>query len=201
MKKFIMSCPMQPEGKLNKVIYKTVENKKLVYGETRFPIIPVINAYSDDGECVEVILIETDHQNTELNKGYLIEELNELKTSRKIEYELKEVMTPYDENINTQISLFTNTIELLDNTDELFACITYGAKPTPIIEMMLLNYAYRALEGVNVKCIVYGKFNHSTKESEIYDVTSLLYLDEVVNNVASMNLKNPAQIIKQLMDD
>ena len=199
MKKFIMCCPLQPEGELNKVKYNTVENKKLEYDKTRFPVIPMMNAYVSDGETVQVIMICTGHENLEQNKKYFVDELDELKSRRGIECDIKEVFTPYDENIKTQIGLFVDLICMLNNDDEIYACMTYGAKPTPIIEMMALSYAYRALDNVNIGCIVYGKFDHSTNESMIYDITSLLYLDEMVKNIAAMDLKNPSEVIRMLM--
>lgn len=199
MKKFIMCCPLQPENELRKVKYNTVENKKLEYGKTRFPVITMINAYATEGETVQVIMICTEHENLELNRKYFLEELEELKNRKGINCDVKELFTPYDENIKTQIGLFVDLICMFSSNDELYACMTYGAKPTPMIEMMALSYAYRALDNVNIGCIVYGKFDHSTKESRIYDITSLLYLDEMVKNIAAMDLKNPSETIRLLM--
>lgn len=200
MKKFIMMCPLQPEGKLAKSVYVPQNNDKLEYGETRFPIIPVINGYAEEGEEVEIILIKSDNVNAELNEKYLREEVRELEERKEIKVKISIVNTPYNETIDTQINLFMDLIDKLKDNDDIYVCATYGTKPTPIVEMMAVNYAYRVLENASIGSIVYGQCDHDTERMEIFDITSLFYMDEMVNNLAKLRIKNPADRIRKLMN-
>ncbi len=200
MKKFIMGCPMQPEGKLNEVKYNT-ENTSIVYDKkTRFPIIPMLSQYTQEGETVEILFIRFEHADTARNEKLLREETERLCKEKNIDIKITAIETAYSEDVNTQIDLFGALIDKINDGDELYVCTTYGTKVTPIIEMMTLNYAYRALKDVMIRCIVYGKYDFHTGESTLFDVTSLFYMDEFVNNVAKMNVKNPKDTIKKLID-
>ena len=48
MKTFITFSPQQEN--LNLCRYQTTGNERLAYGETRFPIVPVISGYAEPGE-------------------------------------------------------------------------------------------------------------------------------------------------------
>ena len=193
-------CPLQPEGKLAKAVYVPQNNDKLEYGETRFPIIPVINGYAEEEEEVEIILIKSDNANAELNEKYLREEVRELEERKEIKVKISIVNTPYNETIDTQINLFMDLIKKIHDNDKVFACATYGTKPTPIVEMMAVNYAYRALKNTSIGAIVYGQRDHDTGSMEIFDITALFYMDEMVNNIAKLGIKNPEETIKRLMN-
>ena len=61
MKKFIMTSPYQPKGRLEKGIYKAADNQTLAYDSpTSFPIIASINGYVEKGEDIELITIASD---------------------------------------------------------------------------------------------------------------------------------------------
>lgn len=193
-----MCCPMQ---KVKKVIYKTNGNDRLEYNkETAYPMISMMNGYIENGENAEVILVCPEYDNCKENAEEIKKEIVQLAAEKNFSYDIKIVSTPYSETIDTHLKRFTDTINLINDGDTLFICNTYGSKPTPIIQTMVANYAYRALNNVTIGCIVYGQFDHNTGESTIYDITALFHMDEIVNNLAKLKVKNPTDKIRQILD-
>lgn len=200
MKKFISTSPYQPKDKLEKGIYKAADNQLLQYDlPTRFPLITEINAYVEEGEEIEIITIVTDYVNAKMNYELFKEEVEALSQQKHFQYTLKEIHIPYNNAIDTELELFGKLIDCTADGDMLYACITYGSKPFPIIQTMALNYAYRIRKNVSIGCIVYGAFDHNSKKMAVYDITSLLYIDETVRLMAEQKIENPTEMIKNLL--
>ena len=43
-------------------------------------------------------------------------------------------------------------------------------------------------------------FNILEKESTVYDITALFHMDEIVNNLAKLKIKDPSQKVRQILD-
>jgi len=218
IKTFITAIPFQPHDKsgdktkdqLQEVVYPVKGNSKLEYGKTRFPIIPVINGYAESGDKVRVIAILTDGDNFKYNyDNYFVTEINDIVKKKNLVFDEIEIISTADsEDIETHLQLFSDIIGKINEDEKLFACITYGTKPTPIIESMALNYVHKLKKNVSVGCIVYGRFmNHNQRLTEeeneknkenngIYDTTSLFFLDSMVNKLAEMKVPNPEEAIR-----
>lgn len=218
MKKFITTIsPMQE--RLTNGIYSAGNNAKLSCDiETCFPVLPLVKGYSDEGEKVEIIAIYTDDdkcvardQNGNIRKDengddYNISKVNYRKFKKQaadflngINYKINLITINYDESVEAHLNTFTKIIEQINEGDILFADITFGTKPIPIIEIMALNYALRVKKDVIVECLSYGAKDFNTGGLEIYDVTSLLYMDEIINNMAKMKVENPLEMIKDII--
>jgi len=200
-KKFIMVMPLQPEGKLNKCIYNSNENTKLIYNhETRFPIIPVIANNVSSGDKIKIVVILTDYENARNNYKYLKEEVEDLSKTMGFYYEFQDVNTEYDESIHIQLKLFSDIISKVRDNEELYACITYGTKTTPIILTMALNYAYKIKKNVSVETVVYGRYDFNTNKSYIHDTTSLFYMDSIVSKMAELKVSDPEGAIRTMLN-
>ena len=200
MKKFIMTSPFQPKGRLEKGIYQAADNQKLSYDKpTSFPIIPVIHGYAEPEEQIEVLVILSDYENAEYNLSLFQEELKTLCTEKNIRYTLKILKIPYDNTLDTQLALFQKLIDCTADNDTLYACMTYGTKPMPMVITMGLNYAHRVHQNVSIDCIVYGAKDFNTNTMQIYDITSLLYMDEIVRLMAEQKTPDPAGKIKKML--
>ena len=76
MKKFICVIPRQKAGDLSNVRYQAQGNRALDYpGTTRFPVIPLIWGYGQEGEEIRVIALSADYDNCRGNLELLEEEL------------------------------------------------------------------------------------------------------------------------------
>ncbi len=200
MKKFIMTSPYQPKGRLEKGIYKAADNQLLAYDiPTSFPILSAVNGYVESGEAIEIITIVSDYDNAKYNYELFKEEVSQLSLNKGFNYTMKAVSIPYDNSINTELELFGKLIDCMSDDDTLFVCITYGSKPFPLVQIMALNYAYRIRKNVSIGCIVYGAKDHNNGNMEVYDITSLLYIDEAVRLMAEQKIENPTDMIKNLL--
>jgi len=196
-----MTSPYQPAAGLKKLKYTAVENSLLEYDKAiSFPILSVINGYATQKEAIEIIYILSDYENARINYEAFKIQLNELCVEKDITYKIAEVEIPYNELIETQLNTFQKLINCVNDNDTLYACITFGSKPVPMIETMALNYAYRLHENVKIGCIVYGQLDHNTGEMRIYDITSLFYMDEIVRMLAEQKVSEPKKQIEALLN-
>ena len=142
MKKFICTIPLQVNNReLEKVVYDAMDNKKLKYDEAvSFPIIPVINGYVKDGEKIELLVLKQKAEGTDSNFTAFQEQVAQLCDKRNIVFEIKIINIIFDETSGTHLKTFLSLIEQIQEKDDLYACMTYGTKPIPIVEMMALNY-------------------------------------------------------------
>jgi len=207
-KVFISTIPFL--SKLHPVVYMPVGNPKLECNiETCFPIIPVINGYTNSGEKVRVIAILTEGEmsnakNTKHNFNAFFEpEINDIVFKKEIKLDnIELIYTPDSEDMDTQLKLFMDIAESIDPGDEVYACLTYGTKPMPIILTMALNYVYKLKKDVSVGCTVYGRVPH-IEDAEgkpfIYDITPLFYMDSVVSKMAEVKANDPAKAIRLML--
>lgn len=199
MKKFITTSPFQQ--KMECMVYKAMENEKLqMEKETRFPVIALLNAYAQREEQVELLIIRHNYENSIKNYELLCEEVKSLEKEKGFQCKLTVIEAEYSEQIEEHLKTFERLIEHIDDGDELYACMTYGTKAIPILQMMALNFAYRAKINTHIGCIAYGKVDFNAKEAEIYDMTSLFYMDEIVRKVSDMKAKEPLKVIKQVLN-
>jgi hypothetical protein len=205
-KTFIATIPFQGKDKdrndmLKPVTYTPAGNSRLAYGATRFPIIPLINGYAERGDRVRVIAILTDGDNFKHNyEAYFVPEITELATKNGYAFDGIEILrTPNKEDIDTQLALFADIISKIGDGEELFACITFGTKPTPIVQTMALNYAYKLKKDTSVGCVVYGLFRHGNLVGDIFDTTALFYMDSIVNKLAEMKAPHPEKAIRAML--
>ena len=199
MKKFITFIPRQPEESLTAQTYQAVDNERLAFGQTRFPVIPMIHGYSEPNETVRVIAVQEDYDNSRRNLEYLRLELESLRQDFGIQAELTVVVIPYDDGFETQLDTFQKLINLLEDHDMLFACITFGGKPIPIVETMALRYAKTALKDTVIRCVAYGQLDHSSGTAKIYDVTPLLQMDEILRILAKSGTKDVRTSIAKIL--
>ena len=203
MKKFITVIPMQPTDRFNAVHYSAQEGDSLLANniETRFPIMIAIRNTTDKDEKIAVNIVVTDkHEYVAANKQLFIDELEKAKNEIGFEYELTEIHTSLEENSDKQLALFEGIIASINENDELYVDVTYGAKPTPMVIMLVLNYAYDLCENTDVKAVIYGAMNHAAETTEVYDVTSLFYMNSVIQKLSSIKPADPLEFIRNVLD-
>ena len=204
-KTFIMTIPFQPPGGLKKTRYYPKNCSELKYGETHFPIIPVIAHHARDEKEVRIVIIKTEGENYEWNyKEIFLPEIEEIRKELGVSFELETITTKDEETIDVQLKLFERLINVIEDNEELYVCITYGTKPTPIALFLALSYAYRLKEGTSVERVVYGKHFHKEPpgdtESLLFDTTALFYMDAIVNRLAEAKVANPIEVIGSLLN-
>ncbi|MBQ5883529.1 MAG: hypothetical protein IIW72_03275, partial [Clostridia bacterium] len=149
MKKFITTISRRPLEKTEQGVYRSENSKKLenvIY--TRYPIIPVIDCYTEDGEEIEIIAVASsqkyDEERLYVNCREQLEafeeELSNICHRRYIKYTVKTILTPFGETLDNHLEMFSKIISAVSDNDTHFADITAGPKPMPIVQMIALNY-------------------------------------------------------------
>lgn len=207
MKKFITTISLQGND-LTPMHYNAMDNESLICNKKiAFPILATINNFVSKNEKIIIVpvIIKGKIDGEVSNKNYelFLAELEEMKKDIGFEYDLLPVYKNGDETVDTQIKLFSKLIGVVEKDDELFACLTYGTKPIPIIINMALNYAYKVKENVEIRKVVYGARPWNAPPGsdigEIYDVTPLFYIDSAINSLAKLKLTNPEDALRAML--
>ena len=209
MKKFIMITPLQPVTPTRDFLqcsrYEAVGNERLRFDKsTRFPLMAVINAYAEPNEEIRVLTVTPDTDSARIHEKQLRDELASLQEEKGfICRGVEAIPITYAGDVDTQLELFRKLLPYFEEGDTLYACLTYGTKPMPIAELMAIEYAYRVVEDVAIGCLVYGELDHSAGEPapmRIFDITSLIRLDEIVRMLAEHRVSDPINIINRILD-
>lgn len=205
-KHYISSIPMQPEGSLKSCSYKyeteegTVNHPRLL----SFPILVSIDNTLKKGDDFQISVVVPDHSNVPANYERFKNELRQILEDKGIEFnmdKINEISVEYSEENQVHLKLFEDLITNISDDEKIYACITYGSKPMPMIILMALNYVYRFCKNTIIEEVVYGQFNHDTGISSVYDVSSLFYMNSAVNNIALMNVENPLEYIRNIISE
>ena len=185
-------------------MYEPVGNSKLKYTETHFPIMPVINGYADNEEEIEIIAVLSDYEFARKNYETFKHELNELINNKNLKLcndSITVVDIPYDNTVENQLLTFSKLIDCIEKDDIIYACITYGNKPVPIVELLVLSYAQQMRLNAHIDCIVYGDLDRTVDpvRFRIFDVTALVYLNDILHTVSYMQLDNPTEQIRKIL--
>ena len=201
MKKFITSTPFQPQ--LIPIIYKPADNSELVYDAPHtLPILNAINTYTENGEEITVYFLHSDTENCNRNYDIVIEQLDVLVKSKNLKCNIERIDYSDDENISTLLGLYGKLLKCFDDNDQIYTCITYGTKPLPLVQLMALRYAYKAKKNLYIGSIVYGKLHGTVQNNsggDIYDLTSLFYMDELSQTFCRMSVENPEEKIAAII--
>lgn len=202
MKKFITVMPLQPKDKLMKSNYMAVGNNKLQCDfDTSFPVITIINGYVEKEDDIEIIILRQQHENAIANYEIFTEEISSLSERKGFKYKLNVIDIPYDNRPSVHLNTFAKLAEQINDEDFVNACVTYGTKPLSQVEIMTINYAYRAKHNCSIGAIVYGEYDHNENIAKVYDITSLFFMDEMVRTISEHGVKNPLKSIKSMVVD
>lgn len=168
-------------------------NKPVIY-----PINAILAETLKKNDEVKVILLRTLDKagNCKKNSEFFIKELDaiNLEIGAKISYENldSEFIETKD---NHEIGLKT-MLDKIDENSQIYADITFGPKPLPMILMCVLSFAEKFLN-CDVKSVIYGKVNfddnNKVTSPELYDVTSLYYLNNLTNSMIAADGKEARQ--------
>ena len=202
MKKIIF-CDIPMKKNMNAMVYAGTGNTNCNYSK---PVMFAINAVLAEtlkkGDEVRVVLLRTLDKagNSGKNSGLFMQELDSINSEigAKISYETLESEFKETKDIHeTRLKEIRDKIE--ENT-EIYADITYGPKPLPMILMCVISFAEKFLN-CEVKSVIYGKVdfddNNKPCNPELYDVTSLYYLNNLTNSMVAYSGKEARQSLNE----
>ncbi len=205
MRHFITVIPLQPQASLHALHY---ENKESVNGldndlETQFPIIvPMSNSVEKDEE-IRVTAVVTDHEHARANLETFKSSMETLSNEKGFRYTLEIIDVEYNESSEKHMKLFEDLISSFRAGDRITADVTYGNKPTPMVILMALNYAYQFCENTAVDMVVYGEKDFSKPRDDnsgfIFDVSSLFFMNSIMTRMASAKPDDPLNFLKTII--
>ena len=207
MKKFFTNIPHQGPGQLQRYRYQPVDNPHLEMDEDcSFPILTAINGYAQTGEQIRVIAVTTALPSDSRNAQAFQEDVADLCRRKGIELPngVEFINAEDNERVSAQTDTFLKLIECVEDQDELYSCLTFGTKPQSFVLQMAIQYAYRIQKNTSIGCIVYGKVNrgeHGESSAQVYDMTLLTRLDELVRLLADKRVTDPKEIIRMVLSD
>lgn len=173
-------------------------------GTVVYPINAVLAEKMKPNDDVKVVLLKTMTQdgNAEKNAELFRQELDAINASigARIAYEM--IDTDFVETKANHEKRLRAMLAKIEGGAQLYADITFGQKPLPMVLMCVLHFAEKFFDA-DVKKIVYGKVEfvrHDDGKSypenqELYDVTSLYYLNGLVG---AMEAPSGAEALKSL---
>ena len=199
MKNFICTIPQQPEKNLKKTKYENPCGNPVLEctEEVSFPVLVLMKNTVAKGEKIHITTVKQEHANCDINKNTFMSELEALKNEVGFEYELETILTPFSETIDAHLDLFGKLIGYVHDDDMIYADITFGTKPIPMLILMTLTYAYKFKKNASVENIVYGQYNHDTDVSSLYDVSALFYMNSTINTMDETS--DPEKFIKAML--
>lgn len=205
VKTFVTVIAEQAKGSLKKSIYNAPESKGLYYGkEVSFPIINAINAYAKPEDNIRIIAImNTESESARYNFETIFKsELEDIKKSNGLNNldisSIQIVNAVSDQTMNSNINLFEDILNAMNDNETLYTCITFGTKPMPMMLFMALNYAYKVKMNIEIGAIIYGSFYSGTREALIYDLTALFYTNAIFLELADAGESDPVGKLKEI---
>ena len=202
MKKYICFCSRQALN--DHLPYQAMDNQRLSYGATNYPIVPVINGYGEAGDEIEVLAFTENLGECQNNYEKLNNEVLALCEEKGMILHggaVTRIEFPLDDAIDSQLVLFDKMIDHIDDGDILYACTTYSSKASVITELMALRFARMIKKNVFIECVTYGTKIFQTGERRIYDVTALVQLDDIMRIVTLTGRKEPQKLLRKLIAD
>lgn len=204
MKKIVFSTiPMQD---VKPAIYKSEENKAIEYDKpVRFPINALLAKTMKKDDEVKVIRILTEGEFTAENTRLQKEELERINSGIGAKISYVEARETFKETSPVLQSRFQQLVNVLENDCAIYADMTYGPKTLTPILFYVLGFADKFFNA-DTKNIVYGKivFNKEKKaienSAELFDVTSLFYLNSLVSAMNAPDGKTALKIINDFFE-
>ncbi len=189
----------------NRVCYAGTGNANCNYlRKVIFPINAIFAEKLKSDDSIKVVLLKTlsKENNSEKNTEIFKNELDEINTKigAKIEYETIE--SDFVEDKKNNEKRLRAMLSKIEKNTEIYADITFGQKPLPMILMCVLGFSEKFFNA-DIKKIVYGKVDFIKHDdgifypenAELYDVTFLYYLN---NLMAAMDAPNGEEALKNL---
>lgn len=202
MKKIIF-CDIPMKKNMNAMVYAGTGNTNCNYSK---PVMFAINAVLAEtlkkGDEVRVVLLRTLDKagNSGKNSGLFMQELDSINSEigAKISYETLE--SEFKETKDIHETRLKEILDKIEENTEIYADITYGPKPLPMILMCVISFAEKFLN-CEVKSVIYGKVdfddNNKPCNPELYDVTSLYYLNNLTNSMVAYSGKEARQSLNE----
>lgn len=179
---YLTTVPLQGKFDLEKIAYgSTLPGGESI--QTRFPILQVIHDTMQPNDSAQVLVIRQKNADTARNYTYLLEEL----TAQGIpEDKVVQIALPEKQDPATLVGLCRDVADALPQVGRVYACITYGTKSIPVVEMAALRCAEATHTELGVGGLYYGEVQRLggvTQAAHLHDVSVLYRLAGLVDGI------------------
>ena len=179
---YLTTVPLQGKFDLEKIAYgSTLPGGESI--QTRFPILQVIHDTMQPNDSAQVLVIRQKNADTARNYTYLLEEL----TAQGIpEDKVVQIALPEKQDPATLVGLCRDVTDALPQVGRVYACITYGTKSIPVVEMAALRCAEATHTELEVGGLYYGEVQRLggvTQAAHLHDVSVLYRLAGLVDSI------------------
>lgn len=150
-----------------------------------FPIVPVIADTMQPGDEAVIVAVRQHNEAENPNYDTLRRELQALGLAS---WTLRDVTVPERQDRDLLLGLFAAMVAELQSNACYYACMTFGTKTYPVVLFSVLAYAEKIKSDAEVKGIYYQELlrrEGRTVQARLYDVTALLTLNSIVDQVAA----------------
>ena len=200
MKHFITAISLAKD--LKTTVYKNAESVDFLKNDHEFShpiLVPILNL-AEKGEKIKVTVILTSKTSPFVKQNYehFVGELNRLRDDIGFDYgEINLIEASYDESSSKHLKLFESIINSIGRDELITADVT---KPTSMALQLALTYSYLYGDNTAVKALVYGEYNHDTNCSNIFDVSALFYINNIMGRLSYAKPKDPLAFIRPLLN-
>lgn len=200
MKKIVF-CDIPMKSELTAMKYTGTGNVNSKYDKpVIFPVNAVLAENIQTDDEVKVILLQTHSIGYNgKNSGLFMDELDAINEEIGAKITCEMLDSGFIETKDTHAQRLNAMLDKVEEGSQIFCDITYGPKPLPMILMCVLSFAEKFLQ-CDIKNIVYGKVNFvdgKAENPELYDITSLYYLNNLTNAMSASNSKEARQILDE----
>lgn len=192
---------------LNAVCYKGTGNACCNYDKpVVYPINAILSEKLKQDDQVKVVLIQTksDEKRVQKNTQIFKDELDEINKAIGAQINYIEISADYSEARENNEKRIMAILEQMEQEAELYGDITFGPRTVPMVLLCAFAFAEKFYDA-DIKRIVYGKVEWRTNQAtgksephnpELYDVTSLHYLNELTYNMQSDSADKAMKALK-----
>ena len=186
---------------LKAVCYKGTGNAFSQYDKpVIYPINAILAEKLNKDDEVKVVLIQTKSESSFIEKNTEIfeTELNEINKSIGAKIIYKKISSDYKEAKENHEKRIMAILEQMEDDAELYGDITFGPRTVPMVMLCAFAFAEKFYNS-DIKKIVYGKVEWINKEPanpELFDVTSLHYLNSLTYNMQSNSAEKAMTSLK-----
>lgn len=139
------------------------------------------------------------------NTDYYLADIEKISAQSGVNIEHVVIPVPFNESKVTFQNAFAALIQELEDNAEIYVDITFGAKTTSLLLLSFLQFAETQFN-CSVKMIDYVQRDFDETEKPIigseciYDVTSLYYLNALMNNMDCKSGEEAVKTVKQFFE-
>ena len=199
MKLIITTIPMKKDVAL--LHYPVAGNSCIEYeGKVSFPVNAVLAKTLQKGEQVKVLFLSTSGGQENYSKTNIEgfkDELIQINTEIGASLSWETIDVPFNPQNDVFEQLVSGIISHLEQDCQIIADITFGIKPLPMILFCSLQFAEKFFNAA-VLNVIYGKAEFSQNKPinpELYDVSSLFYLNKLIGTMECDSAKIASEIL------